>query len=166
MFLCVFCIPLNRLELLLFRRGRRGEEALVLDVAVAQRPGGKSLQELAHWKGTRGLQRGDGSPTSASSSITVLTLGRRGRSGGGQGPPGGAMDVSGLHPRALVLAVAQAAQGVGQGGLQQLDLVLLQLQLLLQKEYNSRYQVGQHGRDEKKERQRDEESETTLCPPH
>jgi len=46
--LCVFCIPLNRLELLLFRRGRRGEETLLLDVAVAQRPGGKRLQELAH----------------------------------------------------------------------------------------------------------------------
>lgn len=37
-----------------------------------------------------------------------------------------------MPPQALLLAAAQAAQGVGQGCLQQLDLVLLQLQLLLQ----------------------------------
>lgn len=50
---------------------------------------------------------------------------------GGQGSP-----PSNVAPRqltqALLLTAAQPAQGVGQSGLQQLDLVLLQLQLLLQ----------------------------------
>lgn len=37
-----------------------------------------------------------------------------------------------MHPQALLLAVAQPAQGVGQGRFQQLDLIFLQLDSLLQ----------------------------------
>lgn len=42
------------------------------------------------------------------------------------------MDASWLRAQALLLTVAQSAQGVSQSRLQQLDLILLQLQPLLQ----------------------------------
>lgn len=48
----LFCIPLNGLQHFLLRRGRGGEEAFLLNVTITQRSGGKSMQELTHWKVT------------------------------------------------------------------------------------------------------------------
>lgn len=44
----MFYIPLDGLQHLLLRRGRGGEEAFLLHVAVAQRSGRESLEELTH----------------------------------------------------------------------------------------------------------------------
>lgn len=63
---------------------------------------------------------------------TFLTFGRWCWSCGGQGSPPGSMAASWLQAQALLLAVAQPAQGVSQSWFQQLDLIFLQLQPLLQ----------------------------------
>ncbi|PWA19467.1 hypothetical protein CCH79_00019053, partial [Gambusia affinis] len=137
-------LPLDGLQHLFLWRGRRGQEAFLLTVAVTQRPGGKSLQELTHWKATHW----------------------RCGSGSGKRPPA-SMSAPCTRPLALLLAVTEATQSIGQSRLQQLDLVLLQLQPLLQLEEFPQmnqfelFRESESDPDMKKERQ----SNSLLQPP-
>lgn len=63
--------------------------------------------------------------------LMLPTLGRWCRSCSGQRSPP-SMNACWLLPLALLLTIAEPAQGISQSRLQQLDLVLLQLQPLLQ----------------------------------